>query len=159
MIDYAKWEAGENKIVADHIAASREAWTWIQVSYCLKHGQAGDITQVGQGCSWGEGAGAGNAGYKKGVKIEAHMEALTYGQDPIDIKHIHDEQWLIDGARDWTMAGVPEEVIRLLTEVEAGQDDIQTRIDAIRLELEAQLNAQKAAADARMDALAEAEAA
>ena len=87
------------------------------------------------------------------------MEALTYGQDPIDIKHIHDEQWLIDGARDWTMAGVPEEVIRLLTEVEAGQDDIQTRIDAIRLDLEAQLNAQKAAADARMDALAEAEAA
>ena len=29
MREYTKWEAGENKIVADHIAASREAWTWI----------------------------------------------------------------------------------------------------------------------------------
>ena len=159
MIAYGKWEAAENQIVADHIAASREAWTWIQVSYCLKHGQAGDVTQVGHGCSWGEGAGAGNAGYKKGVAIENHMGALTYGQDPIDIKHIHDEQWLIDGAREWTMAGVPEEVLRLLNYVEGQQDDIQARIQSIRADLEAQLAAQMRAADARMNALADAEAA
>ena len=159
MIAYTAWETRENQIVADHIAASREAWEWIQVSYCLRHGQAGDVTQVGHGCSWGEGAGAGNAGYKKGVAIEAHMEALTYGQDPIDIRHIHDEAWLIEGARAWTMAGVPEESTRLINYVGDVQVDIQARIQSIRADLEAQLTAQYQAADARMDALADAEAA
>ena len=40
------------------------------------------------------------------------MESLTYGQDPIDIKHVYDEEWLIQGAVDWTMEGVPEEYAR-----------------------------------------------
>ena len=159
MIRYTAWETRENQIVADHIAASREAWEWIQVSYCLRHGQAGDITQVGHGCSWGEGAGAGNAGFKKGVAIENHMAALTYGQDPIDIKHIHDEAWLIEGARAWTMEGVPEESARLVAYVGDVQADIQARIQSIRADLEAELLAANLAADARMDALADAEAA
>ena len=159
MIRYTAWETRENQIVADHIAASREAWEWIQVSYCLRHGQAGDVTQIGHGCSWGEGAGAGNAGFKKGVAIENHMAALTYGQDPIDIKHIHDEAWLIEGARAWTMEGVPEESARLVTYVGDVQADIQARIQSIRGDLEAQLLAANLAADARMDALADAEAA
>ena len=112
--EYAAWEEKENSEFAAFMAASREAWMAIQVSYCLKHGQAGDITQVGHGCSWGVGAGAGNAGFKKGVAIEEHMESLTYGQDPIDIKHVYDEEWLIQGAVDWTMEGVPEEYARQL---------------------------------------------
>ena len=111
---YTEWEANENRIVDDYLAASRDAWEWIKTSYCLKHGQAGDVTLIGHGCSWGEGAGSGNAGWKKGIPIEKHMDALTYGQDPIDIKHVYDEQWLIDNAREWTMQGVPEESARLL---------------------------------------------
>ena len=88
---YTKWETNENKIVDDFLAASRDAWDWIKASYCLKHGQAGDITLIGHGCSWGEGAGSGNAGWKKGIPIENHIDALTYGQEPIDIKHVYDE--------------------------------------------------------------------
>ena len=154
------WEAAENKIVADHIAASQEAWEWIKVSYCLKHGENGDVTNVGYGCSWGAGAGAGNAGYKKGIAIENHMEALTYGQDPIDIKHIHDEQWLIDGAREWTMEGVPETAQRLL-EVDMANAiaTIEAQITAKREELEARLVQQVADADARMNQLADEQAA
>ena len=157
---YLVWEAAENKIVADHIAASQEAWEWIKVSYCLKHGENGDVTNVGYGCSWGAGAGAGNAGYKKGIAIENHMEALTYGQDPIDIKHIHDEQWLIDGAREWTMEGVPETAQRLL-EVDMANAiaTIEAQITAKREELEARLVQQVADADARMNQLADEQAA
>lgn len=156
MADYLLWEAGENQIVADRIADSKEAWEWIKVSYCLKHGQEGDVTSVGYGCSWGAGAGAGNAGYKKGVAIEEHIGTLTIGQDPIDIKHIHDEQWLIDGARDWTMEGVPETAQRLL-EVDMANAiaTIESQITAKREELEAMLVQQVADADARMNALAE----
>ena len=94
------------------MAESREAFHAIKASYCLKHGTENDVTSVGYGCSWGTGAGVGNAGYKKGIEIEAHMESLTYGQDPIDIKHVYDEEWLIQGAVDWTMEGVPEEYAR-----------------------------------------------
>ena len=156
---YAAWEAKENAEFAAFMAASREAWEWILVSYCLKHGEAGDVTSAGYGCSWGTGAGAGNAGYKKGIAIENHMESLTYGQDPIDIKHIHDEAWLIDGARAWTMQGVPEEYQRQLDIFDGKQDDIQATIDAQRQALEARLTAHEAAANARMDALADAQAA
>ena len=156
---YAAWEAKENSEFAAFMAASREAWEWILVSYCLRHGEAGDVTHVGYGCSWGAGAGAGNAGFKKGIAIENHMESLAYGQDPIDIKHIHDEQWLIDGARAWTMAGVPEEYARQLEIFDGKQDAIQASIDAERLALEARLTAHEAAANARMDALADAQAA
>ena len=111
---YTAWEAKENAEFAAFMAASRDAWEWILVSYCLRHGETGDVTHVGYGCSWGEGAGTGNAGFKKGIAIENHMESLTYGQDPIDIKHIHDEAWLIEGARAWTMEGVAEEYVRQL---------------------------------------------
>ena len=69
------------------------------------------------------------------------MDALTYGQDPIDIKHIHDEQWLIDGAREWTMEGVPEEAARLLDFVGDRQAEIQAAVQATRADLEARLQA------------------
>ena len=157
---YAVWEAAENQIVADHIAASREAWEWIQVSYCLRHGEAGDVTAVGFGCSWGTGAGAGNAGYKKGVAIEAHMEALTYGQDPIDIKHVHDEAWLIEGAKTWTMQGVQETADRLLdVDMAEAVATIEAEVTAVREALEARLVQQVADADARMNQLADEQAA
>jgi hypothetical protein len=35
---YAAWELKENTEFAAFMAASREAWEWIMVSYCLKHG-------------------------------------------------------------------------------------------------------------------------
>ena len=155
---YAAWEDKENAAFAKFMAESREAWEWILVSYCLRHGEEGDVTSAGYGCSWGTGAGAGNAGFKKGVAIEAHMDSLTYGQDPIDIKHIHDEAWLIDGARAWTMQGVPEEYQRQLDIFDGTQDDIQARIDAQRQALEARLTQHEAEANARMDALADAQA-
>ena len=156
---YTAWEAKENAEFAAFMAASREAWEWIMVSYCLRHGEAGDVTHVGYGCSWGAGAGTGNAGFKKGIAIENHMESLTYGQDPIDIAHIHDEAWLIEGARAWTMEGVPEEYQRQLDIFDGKQDAIQASIDAERVSLEARLTAHEAAANARMDALADAQAA
>ena len=136
---YAAWEEKENSEFAAFMAASREAWMAIQVSYCLKHGQAGDITQVGHGCSWGTGAGAGNAGFKKGVAIEEHMESLTYGQDPIDIKHVYDEEWLIQGAVDWTMEGVPEEYARQLQRICDQLDAWIASVTATRESLEARL--------------------
>jgi hypothetical protein len=156
---YAAWEAKENAEFAAFMAASRRAWMAIQVSYCLKHGQAGDVTQVGHGCSWGTGAGAGNAGYKKGVAIEEHMESLTYGQDPIDIKHVYDEAWLIQGAVDWTMQGVPEEYARLIAELCATQDNIQASIVAFQHGLEDRLTTHEANANQRMVDLAAREAA
>ena len=159
MAAYAAWEAKENAEFAAFMAASRDAWEWIMVSYCLRHGEAGDVTHVGYGCSWGAGAGTGNAGFKKGIAIENHMESLTYGQDPIDIAHIHDEAWLIEGARAWTMEGVPEEYARQLDIFDGKQDAIQASIDAERVSLEARLTAHEAAANARMDALADAQAA
>ena len=92
------------------------------MSYCLKHGLDGDL-KVGYGCSWGVGAGSGNGGFKKGVEIEANMDVLTIGQDPIDIKHIHDEAWLIEGAKDFMMTGVADEADRLLNDVLASEND------------------------------------
>ena len=35
---YAEWEEKENNEFAAFMAASREAFEWIKVSYCLKHG-------------------------------------------------------------------------------------------------------------------------
>ena len=151
---YADWEAFENADFARFMAESREAFHWIKASYCLKHGTENDVTSVGYGCSWGTGAGVGNAGYKKGIEIEAHMESLTYGQDPIDIKHIHDEAWLIDGARAWTMQGVPEEYQRQLDIFDGEQARIQATIDELRQALQARLTQHEADANQRMDDLA-----
>jgi hypothetical protein len=147
---YAAWEEKENSEFAAFMAASREAWMAIQVSYCLKHGQAGDITQVGHGCSWGTGAGAGNAGFKKGVAIEEHMESLTYGQDPIDIKHVYDEEWLIQGAVDWTMEGVPEEYARQLQRICDQLDAWIASVTATREALEVRLHTHINNANGRM---------
>ena len=47
MAAYAAWEAKENAEFAAFMAASRDAWEWIMVSYCLRHGEAGDVTAVG----------------------------------------------------------------------------------------------------------------
>ena len=152
MEEYAIWEEEENTSFANFMSASREAFEWIKVSYCIKHGESGDVTNIGYGCSWGTGAGAGNAGYKKGIEIENHMESLTYGQNPLDIKHIHDEAWLIDGAREWTMEGVPEEYTRQLEIFDGEQNNIQVAIEALRETIQARLTSHEAEANARMDA-------
>ena len=88
------------------------------------------------------------------------MEALTYGQEPIDIKHIHDEEWLIIEARDWTMEGVPETAARLLeVDMANAVAKIQSEIIAEREALEARLLQQVTDADARMNQLADEQAA
>ena len=157
--EYAAWEEKENSEFAAFMAASREAWMAIQVSYCLKHGEAGDVTSAGYGCSWGTGAGAGNAGFKKGVAIEEHMESLTYGQDPIDIKHVYDEEWLIQGAVDWTMEGVQEEYDRQLQRICDELDRLKNTITTTRVELEGRLLTHINDANDRMVANVESQAA
>ena len=138
---YDDFESGEDATVADFLAQARAAWDDILVSYCLKHGLDGDL-KVGYGCSWGQGAGAGNAGYKKGVEIEANMEVLTKGQDPIDIKHIHDEAWLIEGAKDFMMQGVADEADRLLNDQLASDNaEREAALLQARKDLEEALNA------------------
>ena len=138
---YDDFESGEDATVADFLAQARAAWDDILVSYCLKHGLDGDL-KVGYGCSWGQGAGAGNAGYKKGVEIEANMDVLTKGQDPIDIKHIHDEEWLIQGAKDFMMQGVADEADRLLNDQLASDNaEREAALLQARKDLEEALNA------------------
>lgn len=66
---FAAWAANERAELAEFIADCEEAWQWIQVSYCLKHGDEG-IVDAGHGCSFGQGSGYGNGGYLKGVEVE-----------------------------------------------------------------------------------------
>jgi hypothetical protein len=91
---FGAWAKDERAAIAQFVSDCQEAWEWILVSYCIKHGDDG-VTSAGHGCSWGSGAGAGNAGFMKGIAIEEHDDILSYGQD-LDIKHIHNEQRLID---------------------------------------------------------------
>ena len=96
------WEDAEEAAFDKFLADCKDAWKWIKISYCLKHGDEDDVTHAGYGCSWGEGAGSGNAGYKKGIEIEEHMELLSMGQE-LDIKHIRDEAGLIQRTRDYVL--------------------------------------------------------
>lgn len=41
------------------------------------------------------------------------MDVLTKGQGAIDIKHINDEPWLIENAKNFMMQGVGEEANKL----------------------------------------------
>ena len=122
---FDNFEAAEQQTLSQFVDDCKEAWDWILVSYCLKHGEQGDVTQVGYGCSWGTGAGAGNAGFKKGVAVEEHMDVLALGQDPLDIKNIDDEEWLIESAKNFAMQGVSGKSDGLLADLEADKADKQ----------------------------------
>ena len=110
---FAEWEAGEEEAFNQFMEDCKDAWKWIKISYCLKHGDDDDVTHAGYGCNWAYGAGDGNAGFKKGIAVEEHMDVLSMGQE-LDIKHIRDEAGLIAGARDFAMEGVAAEAARLL---------------------------------------------
>lgn len=110
---FAEWEAGEEAAFNQFMEDCKDAWKWIKISYCLKHGDDDDVTHAGYGCNWAYGAGDGNAGFKKGIAVEEHMDVLSMGQE-LDIKHIRDEAGLIAAARDFAMDGVAEEAARLL---------------------------------------------
>lgn len=109
------------------------------MSYCLKHGKDDDIIKAGHGCSWGQGSGYGNGGFKKGVAIEEHDFILQYGQE-LDIKHIHHEQKLIKHAVDFTMQGVPEEDAKQQALVDVRQAEIEAEVKAARAALEQALS-------------------
>ena len=110
---FAEWEAGEEEAFNQFMDDCKDAWKWIKISYCLKHGDDDDVTHAGYGCNWAYGAGDGNAGFKKGIAVEEHMDVLSMGQE-LDIKHIRDEAGLIASARDFAMEGVAQEAARLL---------------------------------------------
>jgi hypothetical protein len=117
---FAAWAADERAAVAQFVSDCQDAWYTIQASYCIKHAADGGIAHTGYGCSWGQGAGIGNAGFLKGVEVEAHDDILSYGQD-LDIKHIHNEQGLIDEAVWWTMQGVEDMKVAQQARVDADQ--------------------------------------
>ena len=128
---FAEWEAGEEAAFNQFMEDCKDAWKWIKISYCLKHGDDDDVTHAGYGCNWGNGAGDGNAGFKKGIAVEEHMDVLSMGQE-LDIKHIRDEAGLIASARDFAMQGVAEEAARLLAAM-----DPALRAEALAAELSA----------------------
>ena len=139
LAQYEAWAAAETAALEEFVAKCAEAWEWIQVSYCLKHGTEGDVTQTGYGCSWGQGSGYGNAAFKKGIAVEAHDEVLKYGQN-LDIKHIHNLDKLVKHAVEYTMAGVPEEAAKQKKEVDWAQAERQAAVKEARQALEDALN-------------------
>ena len=148
---FAAWAADERAAIAQFVADCQEAWEWILVSYCLRHGGEGDVQGAGHGCTWGSGAGYGNAGYLKGVAVEAHDDILSYGQD-LDIKHIHNEDGLIEAAVEWTMQGVEEEFQRQADIVDAEQADREAGVEAAKQALRDALTARLEASMASLDA-------
>jgi len=148
---FAAWAADERAAIAQFVADCQEAWEWILVSYCLRHGGEGDVQGAGHGCTWGNGAGYGNAGYLKGVAVEAHDDILSYGQD-LDIKHIHNEDELIEEAVWWTMQGVEEEFQRQADIVDAQQVAREAGVEAAKQLLRDALNARLEASIASLDA-------
>jgi len=150
---FAAWADAERANIAAHVAACQEAWDWILASYCLKHG----VVDTGNSCSWGPGSGYGNAGYLKGVAIEEHADVLDYGQD-LDIKHIQNEQGLIDGATEWTMDGVAEKVVEMQAQVDADQESrmggVEGAKQALRDALSARLMESMDSLDATVEELA-----
>ena len=40
---FARWAADERAAIAQWVADCAEAWEWIQVSYCLRHGAEGEV--------------------------------------------------------------------------------------------------------------------
>ena len=146
---FEQWAEDERAAVAQFVSDCQEAWEWILVSYCLRHGD-GEVYGAGHGCSWGSGAGAGNAGFLKGVAIEEHDDVLSYGQD-IDIKHIHNEQGLIDEAVWWTMQGVEEEVVRQQADVDADQVEREAGVVADKQALRDALTARLGDSIASLD--------
>jgi hypothetical protein len=116
------WAAEERSALASFMDECREAWEWIQVSYCLKHGDDSVVSNAGYGCSWAAGAGYGNAGFMKGVAVEEHHDILSYGQEDYMIKHIEDVEGLVQGAVDWVLEGVEEQQATLLTEANTAAD-------------------------------------
>ena len=107
-VRFAAWAQGEREALAAFVAECDEAWQWILESYCLRHGTEGDVTSAGYGCSYGQGSGFGNGGFRKGIAVEEHDAILSYGQD-LDIKHVQDTAGLVQHAVDFTMEGVPGE--------------------------------------------------
>ena len=143
------WAADERAAIEQWVEDCQEAWEWILVSYCLRHGD-GEVYGAGHGCSWGTGAGAGNAGFLKGVAIEEHDDILSYGQD-LDIKHIHNEQGLIDESVWWTMQGVADEVVRQQENVDADEVIREAGVEAGKQALRDALNARLADSIASLD--------
>ena len=107
-VRFAAWAQGEREALAAFVAECDEAWQWILESYCLRHGTEGDVTSAGYGCSYGQGSGFGNGGFRKGIAVEEHDAILSYGQD-LDIKHVQDTAGLVQHAVDFTMEGVAGE--------------------------------------------------
>ena len=151
---FAAWAADERAAIAQWVADCQEAWEWIQVSYCLRHGADGEVQGAGHGCSWGNGAGYGNAGYLKGVAVEEHDAILSYGQD-LDIKHIHNEGGLVAAATEWTMQGVEEEFQRQANNVDEEQAAREAGVEAAKQALRDALNGRLAASVASLDATVE----
>ena len=147
---FAAWAENERAELAAFVEACKEAWEWIKVSYCLKHGKEDDIVGAGHGCSWGQGSGYGNGGFKKGVAIENHDAILSYGQE-IDIKHIHHEKKLVQHAVDFTMAGVPEEDAKQQALVDVRQAEIEAEVKAARAALEEALTTRLNASTESLD--------
>ena len=82
-------------------------------SYCIEHDGNDEVSSVGYGCSWGTGAGIGNAGYRKGVEIENYMNVLTYEGEELDIKNIENEDKLIENAVNFAVKGIEEKATEL----------------------------------------------
>lgn len=136
---FEEWAQSERVALAEFVAECEEAWHWILTSYCLKHGEAGDIESAGYGCSYGQGAGFGNGGFRKGVAIEEHGAVLAYGQD-LEIKHIQGVGALIQHAVDFTMEGVAEAATEQVALVNAAQQQIHYAVEDGRYALMNSLN-------------------
>ena len=84
---------------------------------------------MGYGCNYGSGQGYGNAGYMKGVAVEEFDVLSNYGQEGIpDIKHIVDEEWLVQHAAEWTMEGVPAVVAEQQGAIDAAKDVLEAAL-------------------------------